>query len=54
MISKFDEIMDEKFHFVSPYADLGETIKIIKDYDIYSLPVIENDELIGIIKLNIP
>ncbi len=47
-----DEIMDEKFHFVSPEADLEDTLKIIKDYDIYSLPVIENEELIGIITMD--
>ncbi len=46
------DIMAENFHYASPKDDVDVTIKMIKDYDIYTLPIIDNEKMIGVVTMD--
>lgn len=47
-----DDIMYTNFKFVSPDTDIEVASKIIRDYDIYDLPVLDNGIMKGIITMD--
>lgn len=47
-----NDIMDENFIYVDAFSDIIDAINLVKDYDIYSLPVLENKSLVGIITMD--
>lgn len=46
---KIKEVMSSKLDIVSPDAKLSEVAKRMRDDDIGALPIVENDEVIGMI-----
>ena len=49
MEMKASEIMTKKILFVKPEDDIKEAIKLMKKHEISQLPVMENDNLIGMV-----
>lgn len=47
-----DNIMNTNFQWANVDQDIEEALKIIKDYDIYELPILENGILKGIITMD--
>lgn len=47
-----DDIMYTNFKYVSPETDIEVASKIIRDYDIYDLPVLDNGIMKGIITMD--
>lgn len=47
-----NDIMHDNFNYVSPYDDINDALNLVRDYDIYSLPVLYNGELVGIITMD--
>ncbi|HKM29968.1 MAG TPA: magnesium transporter [Bacilli bacterium] len=49
---KISEIMNEDFSFVNATDSIGEASNKIRNYDIYALPVLEGQRLVGIITMD--
>lgn len=47
-----DDIMLENFQTVNVDINIEDVIKIIKDYDIYELPVLKGEKLVGMITMD--
>jgi CBS domain-containing protein len=49
--SKVEDIMSNNLITISPDASSGEAVKLMAEHQIRRLPVVEGDELIGIVSL---